>query len=289
MTDSTARLPAAPWHSLSLERASRAFVTVLVLTLLALGIQTTVTGWSLADLSLYLVAAEELAAGGSPYSVVVWEGGLPYYYHYAPWFAAIFVPLTALPVELIRGGWSAILLAATGVAMIPMLRTHRLRAVPFAALLLFVMAGLISEGNVQPLLLLGLVWTLERRAGPVMIGIAASLKFVPILLALVYVGRRQWWRAAAACAVTGILLAPALLYEIPPHAAETGGTGLFSMLPILWAAVAGAAAILTLLLARSRFAWAAAATTSILALPRLLPFDISNLLAAFPAKRGRPA
>jgi hypothetical protein len=283
MANTAMRLGAAG-SAFPLERLSRVFVTVLVASLLLLAIRTTVSGWSLSDLHLYLAAAEELAAGRSPYGVVVWDDGAPFFYHYAPWFAAAFVPLTALPIELVRVGWSSILLLATTAALLPVFRAYGSRSLPFLFLMLFVMAGLISEGNIQPLLLAGLVWTLERRAGPAMVGVAASLKLVPILLALVYVGRRQWWRAVAACAVTGILLAPALLFEIPPHAAETGGTGLFTSVPMLWAATGGAAVIAALALARTRWAWLAAATATILALPRLLAFDISNLVAAFPAR-----
>jgi hypothetical protein len=134
------------------------------------------------------------------------------------------------------------------------------------------------------LMLAGLVWTLERRSGPFMIGVAASVKLVPILLALVYVGRRQWWRAGTACLVAGALLAPALLFEIPPHATETGGTGLFTAQPLLWALTVIASVAIALLVARTRYAWLAASTATIIALPRLLAFDATNLVTSVPAK-----
>ncbi len=277
-----------PMAFVRLEMVSRAVVGALLSALLLLGIATATSKWNLSDLHLYLAAAEELKAGGSPYDIVIWEHGLPYYYHYAPWLSAVFVPLSALPVEAVRVAWSAVLLVATCVALIPLVRRFGWRATPFGALMVFLLAGPISEGNVQPLLLVGLVWTLERRSGPIMIGIAASLKLVPILLALVYVGRRQWGRAATACLVTAVLLAPALVFEIPPHAMESGGTGLFTAQPALWAATLIGAVAIALLVARTRYAWLAASTATILALPRLLAFDATNLLTSLPAKRREP-
>jgi hypothetical protein len=79
-----------------------------------------------------------------------------------------------------------------------------------------------------------------------------------------------------------VLLAPTLLFEIAPTAVETGGTGLFSTAPVLWGIGVVAALAITLLLARGRHAWLAASVATVLALPRLLIFDVSNLVTAFP-------
>ncbi len=268
---------------------SRLAVTLLVAAMLTIGIATAASNWHLTDLKAYLAAAELLAAGGNPFDVQLWERGLPYHYHYSPWFAALFIPLTALPVEFVRIGWSILLLGATGAALVPLLSAYGIRALPLAALMAFLLANLVAEGNVQPLLLAALVWTLERRSGPVAIGVAASLKITPILLALVYVGRGQWTRAILAGGVAAILISPTLLFELPETATSTGGTGLFTSAPILWAIVAVVAVVATLRLARSRFAWLSASTTTVLALPRLLVFDVTNLLASLPrADRSRP-
>ncbi len=153
----------------------------------------------------------------------------------------------------------------------------------------FLLLNLVAEGNVQPLLLAGLVWSLERRAGPIAIGVAASLKITPILFALVYVGRGEWGRAFVAGGVAALLVLPTLLFELPASATETGGTGLFTSAPILWGLLVLTALVTTLRLARSRFAWLAASTATILALPRLLIFDITSLLAALPAPRTERA
>jgi hypothetical protein len=265
--------------------AARLMVTLLILAMVVIGVATAAESWYLTDMAVYLAAAEELHAGGNPYEIVLWERGLPYYYHYSPWLAAAFIPLTQLPIEVVRLGWSAALLAASAVSLVPLLRLQGLRAFPLAALMAFLLTNLVAEGNVQPLLLAGLVWTLERRAGPVIVGVAASIKLVPILLALVYVGRGEWRRALLAGAVAGVLLAPALLFEIGSTATETGGTGLFTTQPVLWAISLAIAALLSLRLARSRYGWLAASTAIVLALPRSLIFDVTNLLASVPAPR----
>lgn len=273
----------------SLPRAGRLTVTLVSLALLAVGVATAAANWHLTDLKAYLAAADLLASGGNPFDVALVERGLPYYYHYSPWFAALFVPFTGLPPEFVRVGWSVILIAASGLAVVPLVRGHGAAGLPLVALMAFLLLNLVAEGNVQPLLLAALVWSLERRAGPVAIGVAASLKITPILLALVYVGRGEWVRALLSAAVAGLLVLPTLLFELPPNATETGGTGLFASAPILWAFLVLAAVMTTLRLARSRFAWLAASTATVLALPRLLIFDITSLLAAFPARRTERA
>jgi hypothetical protein len=273
----------------SLAAAAHLSVNVLATAMLVLGVATVAANWHLTDLKAYLAAADLLASGGNPFDVALVERGLPYHYHYSPWFAALFVPLLALPVEVVRVAWSALLLAASALALAPALRSHGLGAYPVVALMAFLLLNVVAEGNVQPLLLAGLVWSLERRAGPLAIGVAASLKITPILLALVYVGRGQWWRAVLAALVAGILVAPTLLFELPATATATGGTGLFTSAPVVWAATVAVAVGATLLLARTRFAWLAASAATILALPRLLVFDMTNLLAAFAQTRDSVA
>lgn len=278
---------ALPWPPRSLASAGRLAVTLLAAALLMIGVVTVLPKWHLTDLDAYLAAAELLASGGNPFDVELWERGLPYHYHYSPWFAALFVPLTAVPETVVGTAWSLLLAVAAVASVVPLARRHGWSAAPVVLLMAFLYLNVVAEGNVQPLLVAGLVWSLERRAGPVMIGVAASLKLVPILFALVYLGRGEWRRAIVAGVVTAVLLAPTLLFEISPTALETGGTGLFTSAPVLWGigVLAGLAA--TVLLAHTRHAWLAAATTTVLALPRLLIFDITSLLAAVPDRSAR--
>lgn len=265
-------------------RAGRLVVNLLAAAMLVVGLLTAATNWHLTDLKAYLAAADLLASGGNPFEVQLWERGLPFHYHYSPWFAAVFVPLTALPIEVVRVGWSVLLVAASGLALAP-LRTHGLRAFPLAALMAFLLTNIVAEGNVQPLLLAALVWALEGRFGPLAIAVAASLKITPILLALVYVGRGEWKRALVASGLAALLVAPTLLFELPETATTTGGTGLFTSAPMLWVVSVLGGVALSVWLARGRFGWLAASTSTVLALPRLLIFDVTNLLAALPRDR----
>ncbi len=288
------RMASSPWLAEVLPiprtpgQTARLAVNLLAAALVVVGLVTAATNWHLTDLKAYLAAADLLATGGNPFDVHLVERGLPYHYHYSPWFGALFVPLTALPVDIVRIGWSAVLISASAVALAPVMVTHGARAFALVALMAFLLTNMVAEGNVQPLLLAGLVWSLERRAGPIAIGVAASLKITPILLVLVYVGRGQYRRALVAIGAAGILVAPTLLYDLPETATTTGGTGLFTSAPILWALSAATAVVATLWLARGRFGWLAAATAMVLALPRLLIFDVTNLLAALPARRRSP-
>jgi hypothetical protein len=242
-----------------------------------------VPSWELEDAEAYWNAAMRLRAG-EPLYVPVADPGADetIAYRYAPWLAWLWVPLTFLPKAAVQVGWSAILLAAVVIAVLPMLRLRTAAAICLAALLGGLMVRTASTGNVHALLIAGLVWGLPRRSGPVWIGMAASLKVVPIAYALVYVGRREWLRAAAAVGVAGLLWAPALLYDLSGYPAEAGDSlSLLSIAgPIPWAALAIICAGGTVWLARGRYAWAAASVAALAAIPRLQLYDLTYLLVA---------
>ena len=117
------------------------------------------------------------------------------------------------------------------------------------------------------------------------VGVAASLKIFPILFALAYAGRGQWVRFAIALAVGAVLWAPALLYDLSEYAVEAGQAASLYAVPVLYFAVAGVAVGATLALARTRWAWLAAATTVVLALPRLFVYDVTYLMVGADAPR----
>lgn len=74
-------------------------------------------------------------------------------------------------------------------AVVPMARRRAWLQVMFFFPILI---GISAVGNAQALMVAWLVWGAERRSGPLWIALAASLKAVPILFAIVYIGRRQW-------------------------------------------------------------------------------------------------
>ena len=119
---------------------------------------------------------------------------------------------------------------------------------------------------------------------------AASLKIFPILFAVVYLGRREWNRAAVAVGVGAVLWAPALLYDLRGYATDAGEAASLFALPALWVVVVASALAITLRLAPTRFAWLAAATTVVLSLPRLFVYDVTYLMVgAVPEGHQPPA
>ncbi len=232
-----------------------------------------ITDWHLKDMNAYWDAGVRLRAGDALYpqiaNVLASE-----VYRYSPWFAWLWAPLTVLPRELVNVLWSAVLLAASIAAVWPMARRGSWIAVAF---FLPVLIGISAGGNVHALLIAALVLGIERPSGPVWIGVAASLKVFPILFALTYLGRRQWWRVIGTGAIAAILLAPYLLYDLTNYVTSAGGAALLSQwMPVYVMAVAASIAA-ALWYARSRHAWLASAVAVALALPRFFVYDITYL------------
>lgn len=240
-------------------------------------------GWRLLDMDVYWTAGEQWRATGNPYAptAATTEHTV---YRYAPWFAGLWALLTLLPRGLVAVLWSLVLVAASAAAVVPVLREHGRRALPLATLMGGLLFGMSASGNVQPLMVAALAWFLERRSGPLWIGVAGSLKVVPLLFLVPYAARRQWRSVATGLAVAALLWAPALAFALPSTltSADYGGlsASLFAVHPVLWAIAAGAALTAAIALARSgaAYAWLAAGTAAVLALPRFFLYDVTLLL-----------
>jgi hypothetical protein len=245
-----------------------------------------VRSWQLEDADAYWNAAIRLRHGLPLYIPVDPGADEMTAYRYAPWLAWFWVPLTFLPKDAVQVGWSALLVAACVVAIIPLVRQRTAAAICLVALLGGLLVRTASTGNVQALLVAALVYGVPRRSGPIWIGLAASLKIAPIAYALVYAGRREWSRAALSVAVAGILFAPALLYDLSGYPTDPGES--FSLLslagPVPWTAVAVAAVLGAIALARSRLAWGAASVAVLSLIPRLELYGLTYLLVGL----GRP-
>jgi predicted membrane protein len=263
-------------------RLARTVALAVVIGVSFFNLYQAVIHWTLSDASAYWNAALRLREGAGLYPVLA-NVDASEVYRYAPWFAWLTVPWTYLPQQAAGALWSAVLLAGSGLALIPLVRARAWLAVAFFAPILI---GISAVGNVHPLIIASLVWSLERRSGPIWIGVAASLKVVPILFAVFYLGRGQWGRAAVAVAVTALLWAPALLYDLRGYATEAGQAASLISVPIVWAIVVGAAIGVTMRLAPGRFGWLAAATSVVLALPRLFVYDVTYLMAGVPTAEG---
>ena len=162
-----------------------------------------------------------------------------------------------------------------------------------------------------------LVTLLLAIGAPWGVAIAANLKLFPALVAVYWVGRREWRRLGVFAAwMVGLL---AFQFILEPSATvdyveflrsqqvgDVNNLSPFAVSPVLWAVMVVVIGLVALRLAPSRWGWAAAVVLSVLAAPRLLSYQLSTLLAALggpdvtrtsadahrptadPARSGRP-
>jgi hypothetical protein len=237
------------------------------------------------DVTAYWNAAERLRNGETLYAAGA--ANASDLYRYAPWFAFAWVPLTYLPVEAVTSAWVGLMVAAALVSTVPLLRLGPTGWAACAIFLPLQLQGAIF-GNVQPLMVLLLMWTVNRRSGPVWIAVCASLKATPLALALVYAGRGEWRRAALATAITAVLVAPMLFFDLSGYSTDPGPNqdSLAGVTLFLYVPIAIAALVVTYRFARTRYGWAAGAFAMIAALPRLLSYQATFMLVGLADGRG---
>lgn len=249
---------------------------VALAVIIAIGINHiwwSVADWHLRDMNAYWDAAMRLRSGQELFAPTGIEASEVY--RYSPWFAWLWVPVTYLPRIIANIGWSLILLGASFVAVWPLARHGSLLGVAF---FLPMLIGITAIGNVHPLLIAMLVLGIDRRSGPLWIAIAASLKIVPIILVVTYVGRREWMRAGLTLLLTALLAGPFLLYDLSNYVTDAGGAALLWQFPIVYLVAVVAAVITALWLASTRFGWLASSLAVTLALPRFFLYDVLYLL-----------
>jgi len=262
------------------ERIAKAVVVAAVVGLSLAFVIWALNGLTAADVDAYWNAAIRIRAGASPY-VAVTDSNAPDVYRYAPWFAYAWVPLTYLPKHLVVGVWVGTLAIASVLATKPMLSSPQLGSRLLALLTTSMLLWTSARGNVQPLVLAALVHGIPRASGPLWIAMAASLKGVPLLFVIAYAARREWSRVVATLALTAALVLPALLMSVPGFEAAGASLSLFHQAsPEVWAvaAVVAILAAITLAWLLPRYAALAAATAAVMALPRLLLYDMSYLI-----------
>jgi hypothetical protein len=229
------------------------------------------------DVAAYWGAAERIRAGEPLYEAGV--ANASDLYRYAPWFAYAWVALTFLPRDVVTTAWVCLMLVAALASTLPLIRHGLAGTAAFALFAPLQVQGAIF-GNVQPLLVLMLLWGVERRSGPLWIALGASLKAVPLLLALVYAGRGEWRRAGVAVLLTAVLVAPTFLFDLSGYSTDPG-PGQMSLTAVavpLYVVVSVVAGCLALLGARSRYRWLFGALAMIAALPRALTYEAGFLL-----------
>ena len=260
----------------------RTFAMAVLIGYLGYTLASWFLAWNPADAGAYYDAAQRLAHGQPLYPPVNPEAHEVY--RYAPWFAVAWIPLTVLPRDVALHAWSLAMLGCAAVAVWPLLRRPTWARVALAALAGQTLAETAMFGNAHPLVVALLVWSARRRSFPAWVGVAASIKLVPLAFALVWPARRQWAQVAISIGTAAILFAPILLFDLSNYVTNpgTGLLSLYSVSPVLWVAAAAATLVATLYLAvrGSRYAWLAAALLMFLGPPRVVLSYLAFVIVA---------
>jgi hypothetical protein len=208
-------------------------------------------------------------------------------YLYPPLLAQLLRPLALLgygPFSLI---WELIVVA-TFVWLLQHLGV-RSRSTWIAVGLLGVPIGwalTIAQAHIPMTLLMAL-------GQPWSIAVAANLKLFPALIALYWLGRRDWESLLAFLVWSVLIVVAQLLLDFNNTVGFVNAIGLgqvgepgvlrnfsiYTISPIGWLAALFVGCLAILAAARTRWGWAVAVTVATLAPPRLLVYMLSSLLA----------
>jgi Glycosyltransferase family 87 len=247
------------------------------------------------DARAYYEAATRLNHGQPLYPAGV-DPSTNQAYLYPPLLAILFRPLATLPYYVFAITWE-IVVVGTFVMTIRQLgggfRTYA--AIGILGVPIGWAIG-VGQAHVPMTLLLAI-------GQPWSIAAATNIKLFPALIALYWIGRRDW---QSFFAFLGYLLLfglfQLLLEPTGTIAFVNGGVGLGQLgevrnlspyvwgSPYLWAVLVLLGILVTTALARTRYGWAAAVTLATLAPPRLLLYMFTGLLAAVrePRLAGEP-
>lgn len=245
----------------------------------------------LADVHAYYEAAARLNAG-LPLYPPDQSVATPLGYPYPPLLAIMFRPLALLPFAAAASIWEVVVIASF-VATVWWMGPRRRETWLALGILGIPIAWCVTIGQAQ------VVLTLFTAIGaPWSIALAANIKLFPALIALWWIGRRDWRSLAifvATLAGLGLLqlvLAPQATvdYLTAITLKQVGAVRNFSpyvVSPLLWGALVVIGMGVVLRLAPTRWGWAAAVIFSVIATPRLLTYMFMTFLAALTAPGGR--
>jgi len=237
----------------------------------------------LVDIHAYYEAGERLNAG-LPLYAAQGDVNSPHYYFYPPLLAIVFRPLALLPFQVAAIAWEIAMVAAFGVT---------LRLVGLRSRRTWIAVGLlggpiawsitIGQAQVGVTLLLAL-------GNPAAVALATQVKLFPALVALYWIGRRDWNSLGRYIGWSALLVLVQLILEPTGSLAFVSSTNLglvgqvnnlspYAISPLLWLALVVGGTALALRLAPTRFGWAASVAVSSLASPRLLGYALMTLLA----------
>jgi glycosyl transferase family 87 len=256
-----------------------------------------IVGDPLNDAHAYYDAASRLNAGGPLYPAGI-DPTTNRIYLYPPLLAILLRPLALLPYEAFALIWELIVIACfvwllqhLGVRKRSTWIAVGLLGVPIA------WALTVAQAHVPMTLLMAL-------GQPWSIAAAANLKLFPVLIALYWIGRRDWESLAAFLAWGALLILAQVLIEPNGSFAFLRSVGVdqlgepgvlrnfspYTISPVMWIAFVFVGCIAILATARTRFGWAVAVTAATLAPPRLLVYMLMGLMAGIrePMKAGEP-
>jgi hypothetical protein len=247
----------------------------------------------LADVRAYYDAGTRLNVGLPLYSAGA-DPNAAEFYRYPPLLAIAFRPLAALPFPAAAAIWEAVVIASLA-GTLWRLGLRRRETWLAAGILGLPIAWCVAIGQAQvPLTFLTAV------GAPWSIALAANLKLFPALVALWWIGRRDWrslavfatW--AAGLALLQFVLAPQATLDFLgtltlEQVGEVRNISPYAVSPLLWTVLVGTGAVTALGLAPKRWGWAAAVALSVLATPRLLVYMLMTLLAVLRPPRRDPS
>jgi len=238
----------------------------------------------LADVRAYYDAGARLNAG-LPLYVQTATTDDPGFYRYPPLLAIAFRPLALLPYETAALIWEALLIVLFVGTLVRLGLRNRWTWI-VSGWLAAPIAWSLAVGQAQVA-----VTFLVALGSPWGIALAANLKILPIIVAVYWIGRRDWRAVGRVTAwLIGLVLLQLVLEPAGTIAfigfSDLGQVGnvenrsLYAFSPILWGVFVVGFLALTLRFAPTRAGWALAVSASVLVSPRLLMYQLSTLQAA---------
>lgn len=236
----------------------------------------------LADVRAYYDAARRLNEG-RPLYAASGDATTSTYYFYPPLLAILMRPFAGFPFHVFALGWEAVVLASF-VALVRRLGGGR-RTFIALGLLGMPIGWAIGVGQAHvPLTLLIAV------GQPWSIALATNIKLFPVLVAVWWLGRREF-QAIGALAVWMLVLGLGQWVLEPAGSSaffaavgfdQTAGIrnlSPYALSPALWVALGVVGAVVAVSLARTRWGWPAAVVLATIATPRLFLYMLTGLLA----------
>ena len=238
----------------------------------------------LADVRAYYDAGARLNAG-LPLYIQTATTDDPGFYRYPPLLAIAFRPLALLPYETAALIWEAFLIVLFVGTLIRLgLRNEWTWIVTgwLAAPIAWSLAIGQAQIAVTFLVALGSPWA---------VALAGNVKILPVVVALFWIGRRDWrsvGRFAAwmlGLALFSFVVEPAatvafLGFSDLAQVGNVENRSLYALSPVLWAFSVVALLALALRFAPTKAGWPLAVAASVLISPRLLMYQLSTLQAA---------